>query len=147
MRARYDAGMSAPELSVRFRIDFGAGCSIGIGKIELLEGIAGSGSLSQAARNMRMSYRRAWLLLADLNASFDQPVALTSTGGRGGGGVILTAFGKRLVAEYRKMESELRPLADAHFVDLRPRVKSMRQADADKSLVPVASIRRKPATR
>jgi len=94
-----------------------------------------------------MSYRRAWLLLADLNVSFEQPVALTSTGGRGGGGVILTAFGKRLVAEYRKMEAELQPLAEARFVDFRPRAKSMRHAGAGKALVQGASIRRKPAIR
>ena len=42
---------------------------------------------------MRMSYRRAWLLLEDLNTSFEQPVAHASVGGRGGGGVVLTAFG------------------------------------------------------
>ncbi len=135
--------MSAPELTVRFRIDFGANCSLGIGKIELLEGIASSGSLSQAARNMRMSYRRAWLLLTDLNVSFDQPVALTNTGGRGGGGVTLTPFGERLVAQYRKMEGKLKPLVDAHFMDFRERSKSPRQSGAMKALVPIASIRRK----
>jgi molybdate transport system regulatory protein len=58
------------DLTVRFRVDFDRHCSVGIGKIELLEGIARSGSLSEAARRMRMSYRRAWLLLADLNTSF-----------------------------------------------------------------------------
>jgi molybdate transport system regulatory protein len=96
---------------VRFRVDFGSRCSIGVGKIELLEGIARSGSLSQAAREMRMSYRRAWLLLEDMNLSFDQPVARASVGGRGGGGVILSAFGTRLVAGYRRLESSLQPLA------------------------------------
>jgi molybdate transport system regulatory protein len=60
-------------LTVRFRVDFGSRCSVGVGKIELLEGIARTGSLSQAAREMRMSYRRAWLLLEDMNVSFDQP--------------------------------------------------------------------------
>ncbi len=68
-------------LTVRFRVDFGGGCSVGIGKIELLEGIARSGSLSKAARAMRMSYRRAWLLLEDMNVSFDQPVAHATVGG------------------------------------------------------------------
>jgi molybdate transport system regulatory protein len=140
--------MTAPVLSVRFRIDFGGKCSLGIGKIELLEGIAASGSLSQAARNMRMSYRRAWLLLADLNVSFDQPVALTSTGGRGGGGVTLTPFGERLVVQYRKMEAKLKTLAEAHFMDFRPRGNAARQSGpgAAKTLVPVASIRRTRAT-
>src|SRR5271156_3278506 len=96
---------SAP--TVRFRVDFDSQCSIGVGKIELLEGIARTGSLSQAARQMRMSYRRAWLLLADLNLSFDDPVAATTTGGRNGGGAVLTDFGIRLVAGYRKLESSL----------------------------------------
>jgi molybdate transport system regulatory protein len=98
-------------LTVRFRVDFGHRCSIGIGKIELLEGIALTGSLSEAARRMRMSYRRAWLLLADLNKSFDQPVAHSSTGGRGGGGAVLTPFGVRLVAGYRELETKALPLA------------------------------------
>jgi molybdate transport system regulatory protein len=98
-------------LRVRFRVDFGGRCSVGIGKIELLEGIARTGSLSEAARTMDMSYRRAWLLLSDLNGSFEQPVAETMTGGPGGGGAILTAFGERLVADYRKLESALEPLA------------------------------------
>jgi len=99
------------DLKIRVRVDFGSQCSVGVGKIELLEGIARTGSLSQAAREMRMSYRRAWLLLADLNASFDSPVARTATGGAGGGGAVLTPFGEQLVAGYRKLESSLRPIA------------------------------------
>jgi molybdate transport system regulatory protein len=105
-------------LTVRFRVDFGSRCSVGVGKIELLEGIARTGSLSQAAREMRMSYRRAWLLLEDLNVSFDQPVAHASVGGRGGGGVVLTSFGTRLVAGYRRLESSLQPLADTCMEDV-----------------------------
>jgi molybdate transport system regulatory protein len=100
-------------LTVRFRVDIGGRCSIGIGKIELLEGIALAGSLSKAARRMRMSYRRAWLLLADLNKSFDQPVVHSNTGGRGGGGAVLTPFGVRLVAGYRHLEAQLTPLAQS----------------------------------
>jgi molybdate transport system regulatory protein len=97
--------------TVRFRIDFGPRCSVGIGKVQLLETIADSGSLSQAARALRMSYRRAWLLLQDLNDSFDEPVACTSVGGRGGGGVALTAFGRRLVQDYRSLELRIEELA------------------------------------
>jgi molybdate transport system regulatory protein len=96
---------------VRFRVDFGNRCSVGIGKIELLEAIATSGSLVRAARQMRMSYRRAWLLLHDMNVGFDQPVADASVGGRGGGGVRLTAFGNRLVAGYRRLEAGVQSLA------------------------------------
>jgi len=135
--------MCPPTLKVRFRVDIGPQCSIGIGKIELLEGIARGGSLSQAARQMRMSYRRAWLLLADLNSSFEEPVAVTSTGGRGGGGVVLTSFGERLVAGYRSLESEFQSLATAQLVDFLLPATSTRASGA-KILVPVTSIRRKP---
>jgi molybdate transport system regulatory protein len=128
--------------AIRFRVDFDSRCSIGVGKIELLEGIARSGSLSQAARDMRMSYRRAWLLLEDLNLSFDRPVARTSTGGHGGGGAVLTAFGERLVAGYRALESGLQPLADSYLRDFGRRIKRPRT-----KILSAASIRRKAATR
>ncbi|HWJ34636.1 MAG TPA: LysR family transcriptional regulator [Steroidobacteraceae bacterium] len=131
------------DLTVRFRVDFGRQCSIGIGKIELLEGIARSGSLSEAARQMRMSYRRAWLLLADLNTSFDEAVARASTGGRGGGGAVLTPFGERLIAGYRKMESGLQPLAATYFHAFGKRVKAARSPAKSKKAVPVGSIKRK----
>lgn len=130
----------AKNLTVRFRVDFGNRCSVGVGKIELLEGIARTGSLSQAAREMRMSYRRAWLLLEDMNLSFDHPVAHASVGGRGGGGVVLTSFGSGLVAGYRRLESSLRPLANACMEDFGRHIK----AGEPKRTVRSASIKRKP---
>src|SRR5258708_17070201 len=114
----------AGALTVRFRVDFGNRCSVGIGKIELLEGMERTGSLSQAGREMRMSYRRAWLLLEDMNLSFDHPVAHASVGGRGGGGVVLTPFGSGLVAGYRRLESSLRPLANACMEDFGRHIKA-----------------------
>lgn len=92
-------------------MDFDNDRSIGVGKIELLEYIASTGSLSQAARDLGMSYRRAWLLLEDMKLSFDQPVVRSSTGGPNGGGATLTDFGKQLIARYRKLESEMQSLA------------------------------------
>jgi molybdate transport system regulatory protein len=132
----------AAALKVRFRVDFGSRCSVGVGKVELLEGIARTGSLSQAAREMRMSYRRAWLLLEDMNLSFDQPVARASVGGRGGGGVVLTSFGTRLVAGYRRLESSLQPLAALCLEDVGPHIKG----GSVKRLRP-ASIKRKTPPR
>jgi molybdate transport system regulatory protein len=93
--------------TIKFRIDFGDACAIGPGKIALLEAVASTGSLSAAARRLRMSYRRAWQLLQNLNTSFRQPVAELSKGGRGGGGATLTPFGIRLVAAYRALESDV----------------------------------------
>lgn len=98
-----------------FRVDFSPECAVGPGKIALLEHIGTTGSLSEAARRLKMSYRRAWLLLEDLNTSFQQPVAEMSVGGRGGGGASLTAFGKDLVDAYRNFEAHIRKRAQTAF--------------------------------
>ncbi|HEX2651851.1 MAG TPA: LysR family transcriptional regulator [Burkholderiales bacterium] len=84
----------------------GGAAALGPGKAELVERIGRSGSISAAAREMGMSYRRAWQLVESLNRSFREPVVATATGGRRGGGARVTAFGARLVAQFRKMEDK-----------------------------------------
>src|SRR5581483_8517160 len=108
----------AGSFSVRLRIDLGSGGSLGPGKIALLEHIASSGSLSQAARELGMSYRRAWLLLDDLNRALGEPVSTTSVGGSGGGGARLTAFGRKLIAAYREVEHASYDAAAARLAGL-----------------------------
>src|SRR5687767_954894 len=93
-------------LRLRLRIDFAPGCSVGPGKVGLLEAIARCGSLSEAARQLGMSYRRAWLLLDELNRTFHQPLATTATGGAHGGGAQLTEFGRHLIEAFRAVEQE-----------------------------------------
>lgn len=105
--------MHAP--AVRFRVDFGRDEAIGPGKIDLLEHIDASGSLSQAARELGMSYRRAWQLLASLNGCFRERVATTAKGGRGGGGATITPFGRELIRAYRKFDAEVQERALRHF--------------------------------
>jgi molybdate transport system regulatory protein len=117
---------------LRFRVDFAGRCSVGIGKIELLEAIAASGSLVRAARSMHMSYRRAGLLLHDLNTSFDQPVADASVGGRGGGGVTLTAFGSSLVSGYRALEVGVHSAAQDYLKKFVPHSKTSTAAPTPK---------------
>lgn len=73
---------------------------IGPGKIELLRQIREHQSISAAARAMKMSYRRAWLLIEELNATFARPVVATWTGGRSRGGATLTPTGEKLVSSY-----------------------------------------------
>jgi molybdate transport system regulatory protein len=90
--------------TIRLRVDFATLCSVGPGKIALLEAIHRTGSLSQAARELRVSYRRGWQLLWSLNTSFQTPTVVTSTGGRGGGGAQVTPFGKELIRCYRAFE-------------------------------------------
>ncbi len=89
---------------LRIRVDLAPGCSVGPGKISLLEAIEREGSLSVAARSMGLSYRRAWNLLADLNRSFAQPVVATAVGGTRGGGASVTEFGRALVVAFRALE-------------------------------------------
>jgi molybdate transport system regulatory protein len=79
---------------------------VGPGKIALLEAIQRTGSLSQAARDLGMSYRRGWQLLSSVNTSFRVPVVVTATGGRGGGGVRITPFGRKLIGCYRAFERD-----------------------------------------
>jgi molybdate transport system regulatory protein len=79
---------------------------LGPGKMQLLELIDSHGSISEAARSMNMSYRRAWLLVAELNQSFRQPVTVARTGGKGGGHAVLTEFGHELIGLYRKIERD-----------------------------------------
>ena len=80
--------------------------AIGPGKAALIASIARTGSISAAAREMGMSYRRAWQLVEALNNSFDQPVVLTAVGGKRGGGAVVTEFGKSLVRDYHRMEEK-----------------------------------------
>jgi len=115
---------------VRFRVDLGPGCSIGPGKIELLEAIAHTGSIRQAARAMRMSYRRAWLLVDSLNRSFREPSTTASVGGAGGGGVALTAFGEELVRRYRKAARRIDTLAISEFATIARKVATDRTPTA-----------------
>ena len=86
------------------RVDFGPERAIGPGKIRLLEAIGKTGSISQAGRSLDMSYRRAWLLVDDMNQCFRQPVVTTQPGGAQGGGAVLTEFGLDLIAKYRSIE-------------------------------------------
>ena len=88
------------------RLDFDAARHVGHGKIRLIETIAAEGSISAAARTMGMSYRRAWLLLDEVNRMFREPVVETQLGGKGGGNARLTEFGKALVDLYREIEAD-----------------------------------------
>ena len=127
--------------TVRFRVDLGSHGAVGPGKIALLERIDESGSLSQAARDLRMSYRRAWNLLDSLNESFKQPVAVTTTGGQHGGGAILTQFGHTLIRSYRSFDSAIQAHADRHFRALVPYV---RKSNVPQKRAPVVRLNARP---
>jgi molybdate transport system regulatory protein len=136
--------MQKPQAHVR--IDFTAGCSVGPGKIALLEGIARTGSLSAAARSLGMSYRRAWLLLHSVNDAFHEPSVELSVGGKDGGGARLTPFGDSLVEAYRAFESAVDALAVKTFSSMRPATATPDRA-ADKRRPLNRSLPDNPRTR
>jgi molybdate transport system regulatory protein len=88
----------------KIRILIGAVVAIGPGKADLLQAIGHTGSISAAAREMGMSYRRAWLLVESMNAAFRRPLVETLTGGKGGGGARVTRLGEEVLRRYRAIE-------------------------------------------
>jgi len=110
---------------VRFRIDFAEHSSVEPGKIRLLEAMRDAGSLSQGARNIGMSYRRAWLLVESLRQSFREPVTVASTGGKDGGGMLVTELGDALIRNYRELERGFATLAERR---LHPVIATVRQS-------------------
>jgi molybdate transport system regulatory protein len=96
---------------LKLSIVFGSGARIGPGKAKLLESIRDTGSISAAARDMDMSYKRAWLLLDSINQAFATPAVTAATGGRRGGGARLTDFGRELLERYRRLEAQAQEAA------------------------------------
>jgi molybdate transport system regulatory protein len=106
-----------PSLSVR--IDLDAEGRIGPGKIQLLEKIDACGSISAAGRAMDMSYKRAWDLVNEINRICGRAAVARQTGGKNGGGAILTPFGISLVARYRKIERAAASAVRKELIALR----------------------------
>lgn len=90
----------------RLRIKVGDEIAIGPGKIAILEAIAETGSISAAGRKLGMSYRRAWLLVDQMNRYFNEPIVFTAMGGAQGGGSALTETGAEVIRLYRTIERQ-----------------------------------------
>lgn len=111
LRPRY----TQPMASLSIRIDFDSSGRLGPGKITLLERVDATGSISAAGKSMGMSYRRAWELVAELNALFGQPLVDAKVGGKNGGGTVLTPFGRAIVKRYRSIEESAQKAARNHM--------------------------------
>jgi molybdate transport system regulatory protein len=103
---------------LNIRIDLAGGLRIGPGKVAVLEEIARSGSISAAGRALRMSYRRTWELVEELNTGLGAPVVETAAGGSGGGGTVLTPAGKAVIERYRAIEMDAAVAARKHLLAL-----------------------------
>ena len=77
---------------------------MGIGRMELLGHIQQTGSINQAAKAMRMSYKRAWEMVQSMNKLADVPLVATQTGGEKGGGAVVTAEGEKYLAQYQALQ-------------------------------------------
>ena len=99
---------AAPQLRLRMRVTRGDAIAVGPGKIELLEALQRTHSINGAAKALGMSYRRAWLLVDELNAALREPAVRSATGGAHGGGSELTATGTELIRLYRAIEQHAR---------------------------------------
>src|SRR5262247_4437791 len=116
--------------ALTIRIDFGAFGYLGPGKITLMELISKHGSISAAGKEMGMSYRRAWLLVDEINHIFREPLVETQMGGSGGGGARLTNLGRDVVGRYRAIEGAA---ALASAADLRALKASLPSRPAGRS--------------
>ena len=112
-----------PRAQFRLRITKGDDIAVGPGKVDLLEAIAATGSITAAAKQLGMSYRRAWLLVDTMNRCFKDPVVEAEAGGQRGGGTALTPLGAEVVRRYRRAEalaeSAIRRLECADAVEQR----------------------------
>ncbi len=102
-----------PIARLQIRVVFDSGLVIGPGKVDLLEHVRDTGSISAAGRRMKMSYRRAWDLIDAMNQHFATPVVETSKGGAGGGGAKLTAMGEEVIERYRRIQAQAAAAVDA----------------------------------
>jgi molybdate transport system regulatory protein len=119
-----------PMPRIKLSIVFESGAQIGPETAALLGGIRKTGSISAAAREMGIPYKRAWLLLDGMNRAFKEPVIEAATGGAGGGGANLTPFGADVLERYRRMlvvaeaaaREDLEVLGCAALADVGPKI-------------------------
>lgn len=91
----------------RFWIIGKEGSYVGIGRITLLEKVKVLGSISAAAKDMGMSYKKAWQLIDEMNRMFSEPLVIKEQGGKSGGGTRVTYKGEEVIEEFRRIEGEL----------------------------------------
>lgn len=120
---------TTPKLIIR--LDLGPFGRLGPGKIQLLTLIGELGSISAASRAMNMSYRQAWDLVHQLNETFSEPVVISQTGGKSGGGAALTDAGRQLVAELKALQADAESALARHLQFVAARLRSSSPSAAE----------------
>ncbi|VAX27725.1 DNA-binding domain of ModE / Molybdate-binding domain of ModE [hydrothermal vent metagenome] len=101
----------------------GDAIALGPGKVDLLEAIGRMGSISQAAKEIKLSYKRAWDMVDTMNHCFQEPLVMSSTGGKGGGGAQLTPLGNKMILHFRSMESTAEKSTQADWYAIKRNLK------------------------
>lgn len=96
--------MKQSKVSCQIRLMVGKGVGMGPGKAAMLRAIKATRSINAAGKTFGMSYRRAWLLVEELNTLFAGPLVIARRGGAGGGGAEITPLGVEVLADYENLE-------------------------------------------
>jgi molybdate transport system regulatory protein len=121
------------ERKLRLRVMMTEYICMGPGRADLIDAIGRTGSISAAAREMKMSYRRAWQLVETTNKSFVEPLVVANTGGTGGGGASVTEFGRGVVEHYRAMERKATESLAGDFAIFSQLLNPNKGADKEKT--------------
>jgi molybdate transport system regulatory protein len=111
-RGRRPGRPNPPKLRGQVWVEIGRSIAISSAGADLLEQIAACGSLSEAARRLRFSYRRAWMLVDAMNRRWPAPLVKTAVGGERGGGTTITELGQLVLRSYRDLQLQLEHLLD-----------------------------------
>lgn len=106
-------------ISVRIWINEDGGPFLGIGRVILLEKIKKTGSITNAAKAIKMSYRQAWQLVDDMNKRANTPLVDKILGGKKGSGAVLTKAGEQAVKEFYKLEKEIKSIVNKKSKNLK----------------------------
>lgn len=102
---------------------------VGPGKAELLDRIRDTGSIAAAGRQMGMSYKRAWMLVEEMNAAFRDPLVSSARGGAGGGGAQLTPAGHEVLRLYQAILERTRIAAAEEIGALESMLRTVASGD------------------
>ena len=117
--------INAPPARLKLRVVFGDDAMLGPGKADLLELIEELGSIAAAGRAMKMSYKRAWMLVDEMNAAFHDPLVDSTRGGQKGGGARLSETGRAVLLNYRSLEERVTREGSSEIEAIRSLLKDM----------------------
>lgn len=106
------------EVECHISINKNGNCFLNLTKIELLHEIMQSGSLSGAAKKLKISYQHAWTMIDEMNRDAPSPIVIKQRGGVNGGGAEISSYGERILREYRQIEAEVNKLVSQINVEI-----------------------------